>query len=127
MTEVLVLKEIVGKTPVIVRGMETNSDLVEFIFSDGTYCSFYHSQECCETVEVEEVIGDYQDLIGSPLLVAEEVTEKGEKYSSSWTFYKFATIKGSVDVRWLGWSNGFYSEDVDFHYNPERQSFTEMF
>lgn len=127
MTEVLVLKEIIGKTPIIIRGMEKESDLIQMVFSDGTHCSFYHLQECCETVEVEDVIGDYQDLIGNPLLVAEEVMEDGEEYSSSWTFYKFATIKGSVDVRWLGWSNGFYSEDVNFYYDPKRQSFTEMF
>jgi hypothetical protein len=83
---------------------------------------FYHDQNCCESVVVEDWTGDVEDLQGSPLLMAEAVSNydagKKEEYDDSytWTFYKFATIKGHVNVRWYGSSNGWYSESVDLGY-----------
>ena len=90
----------------------------EFIFT------FYHEDDCCECVQVEDVVGDLNDLVGKPLDIVEvvryddtmpegmDLAVPSESYV--WTFYKFATIKGWVDVRWLGESNGYYSEEVDF-------------
>jgi len=81
---------------------------------------FFHYQDCCESVDINDIVGDLEDLCGEPLLIAEEVSGETpvdfeEEYHESvtWTFYKFATRKGYVDVRWLGESNGYYSESVD--------------
>ena len=95
-------------------------DEMLFTLENGEQYKLYHGQWCCENVRVEDVIGDLNDLVGSPLLMAEEVSNFEEPKldytpeSYTWTFYKMATIKGYVTIRWLGESNGYYGESVDF-------------
>ena len=92
----------------------------EMVFENATErFVFFHSQDCCESVDINDICGDLQDLVGEPLLIAEEVSGETpvdfnelDHESVTWTFYKFATRKGYVDVRWLGESNGYYSESV---------------
>ncbi len=77
----------------------------------------YHEHDCCESVTVEEIIGDLEDLENLPLLIAREDTNAEDpgtcnSESYTWTFYNFATYKGYVTIRFLGESNGYYSEDV---------------
>ena len=105
-----------GKTLV---SLEDNGDELVFKTTDGEIYRMYHEQDCCESVRLEDVVGDLQDLVGSEILIAEEVDGESpadfEAYEShTWTFYKFATRKGYVDLRWLGQSNGYYSESVSF-------------
>jgi hypothetical protein len=111
------ISEMVGKTPKNIT-IGRDKDELNFYFSDGTFGRFYHEQDCCESVFISDVSGDVADLIGTPLLVAEERIETGldEGGWDSWTatFYTFRSIKGTVDVLWRGESNGFYSETVDF-------------
>jgi len=78
----------------------------------------YHAQDCCEVVEIEEIIGDLTDLEGWPLLIAREDSNRDDEprdddaESYTWTFYNFATYKGYVTIRFYGTSNGYYSEEV---------------
>jgi hypothetical protein len=103
-----------GKTIIHVQGLNVGSDEVLFICSDRTYLRLYHEQKCCESVSVEDVAGLASDILGRRIELAEEVSEPDvEGYSSTWTFYKLATNEGSVTIRWLGSSNGYYSESVD--------------
>lgn len=113
-------KELVGKTIKSIKGLEKDSEEVIFECMDGSKYKMYHEQDCCESVEIEDVYGDVEDLIGEEILIAEESTNRDgpqlDKYDDSftWTFYKLASWKGYVDIRWYGCSNGYYGEDVSF-------------
>lgn len=110
-------KDLVGLTLTSISGATENSEEV-LLFAGKRKFRMHHCQDCCESVSLNEVIGDVNDLVGTPILLAEEVSESGSnsKYGDTftWTFYKLSTIKGSVTLRWLGSSNGYYSEAVDF-------------
>lgn len=47
-------------------------DEVKFITNDNERYKMFHAQDCCETVMLDEVIGDWQDLVGTPILDAQE-------------------------------------------------------
>ena len=93
-------------------------DLV-FTTDGGRKFIFTHYQDCCENVFIEDIRGDLTDLVDSPIVEAEEVSNyEGSEWKDSesytWTFYRFSTVKGTVTIRWLGESNGYYSESVSY-------------
>ena len=102
-----------GKT---LKDIKVKDNKIIFTVDDGTKYKMFHDQCCCEQVYIEDICGDIENLIGSPIVMAEEVSNydigKLDKWDDSytWTFYKFATIKGYVTIRWYGTSNGWYSE-----------------
>ena len=113
---------LLGKTLRAIKGGKS-SDSLTFVTDSGEVYLMEHQQDCCESVTIEDIAGDLQDLIGLPLLQAEEVSDH-EPYdydsrpdtdnTCTWTFYKLATNKGRVTIRWYGTSNGYYSEEVSF-------------
>lgn len=109
-----VFEDLLGVT--LKNVINTDDNRLEFILEDGRSWDMYHDQECCESVYLADIIGDLQDLVGAPLLMAEVVSEytEDEDRDQCWTFYKFATINGYVTLRWYGHSNGYYSIAVIF-------------
>ena len=107
--------ELLGRT---LYKAEADGETLTLYLSNTNYVVFSHHQNCCESVYIEDICGDLQDLVGAPLVEAEEVSsydaEPLSEYEESytWTFYRFRTRKGSVTVRWYGSSNGYYSESV---------------
>lgn len=113
--------ELLGKTLTEVKVIGEKEIL--FKTECGKSYWMYHVQDCCEDVWIESIVGDLSDLIGAPILLSEEVVSRTPPANATieerqeremWTFYKLATIKGYVDIRWFGTSNGWYSESVDF-------------
>lgn len=113
------VSDLLGKTLVKI---DNHDDEMIFTLKTGERYKMYHDQDCCESVSIEDIAGELDDLLNTPLLMAEVVTSsenpegvtKSYQDSFTWTFYKFATIKGYVTIRWYGTSNGYYSESVSF-------------
>lgn len=116
-------EDLKGKT---IKAIEVSMDKerITFACDDGfTYRLMYH-HDCCADCSIEDICGDLDDLIGYPLLVAEEVIKRDinpegvptieYQDSFTWAFYKLDTIKGGVTIRWYGSSNGYYSETATF-------------
>lgn len=107
---------------VLTKVQQESDSKIVFVTSKGKEYILHHWQDCCESVTIESIVGDLNDLVGSMILTAEKsvsgenptgVTKEFQD-SFTWTFYKFSTRKGYVDIRWYGESNGYYSEEVDF-------------
>lgn len=146
------IKHMVGSTFYSVSGGRKDDEQIIFTGLSPTgreiRVQFVYEHDCCAHCSVEDVCGDWNDLLGVPLLQAEEVSfdnhsgkhgseikplyvaaflddpadvqhivERTDEDAESWTwtFYRFATIKGAVTVRWFGSSNGYYSESVSVY------------
>lgn len=117
------IEMLVGKTLTYIT-INSKRDEIRFFTDKNRQYLMYHEQNCCESVGIEDVVGDLNDLIGTPILRATEDTNRNENpptingyhylESYTWTFYNISTIKGNVTIRWFGESNGYYSERVDF-------------
>lgn len=117
-----VIEDLVGKKIMNVKG-EVGDDEIMFVTDKKEVYKMLHYQDCCESVYVESIDGDLKSLIGNVVLTAEEVSndaeyentfDESELDSFTWTFYKLSSAGGYITIRWLGESNGYYSEGVDF-------------
>ena len=108
----------------IITSIEGGKDSDELIFHlmDGRKFKMFHEQSCCENVAIEDICGEFEWLLDSPILIAEERTNEENPLNPDykeygdfmWTFYEIATLKGAVTIRWYGSSNGYYSIAVSF-------------
>lgn len=122
------VSRLIGKTLVSADGEEFFADLV-FTDTEGTkyFLGNRLEREGIEVsgwVHIADIAGDLSNLVGAEILQAEEVSSEpkgGDAIQSDrWTFYRFATRKGSVVVRFSDSdSDYYYSEWVDFMIYPE--------
>lgn len=126
--EVTSFEKLVGHTITDVKIAFDNSVLY-LELANGEKHQMFHRQDCCESVYLEDVVGAWYDIKGHEILLAEVVTyddknpievaatEEANGYQDNryrWTFYKLATNRGRVTLRWYGESNGYYSVEVDW-------------
>lgn len=119
-------KDLVGKTitefHVLRNCSRYDNDAILINCSNGSEYIMTHYQDCCESVNIEDIAGDYNTILNSPVLLAYESSNSGSRdddESCTWTFYNLSTINGSITIRWFGSSNGYYSESVDFSLKGE--------
>lgn len=111
----------VGSTVTAVK-VEVGDESTNITTDRGTLVMF-HAQDCCESVSVEDIVGDINDLVGGVVVSFEEATNNDDPKDSyteshTWTFYNIRTTKGDVTIRWYGSSNGYYGESVDVEWHP---------
>ena len=107
-----------GKKILSVSIEQGDNEELHFV-TDAGHFIMTHEQDCCETVVIKEIDNSLHKLIGATIVEASVESNEGETedYDTfTWTFYKLATNNGDYfTISWLGESNGYYSESVDFY------------
>jgi hypothetical protein len=118
---------LVGKTIKSVKGLQNGSEEVRFELDNGDTLVMLYEQDCCASCSIDDFTGDVDDIIETPIVVAEERKSDGsgavgpngyKEDSATWTFYTIRTHKGTVDIKWFGSSNGYYSESTTLYLVP---------
>ncbi len=47
--------------------MTDAADELTFELANGQVCRLYHEQDCCESVSIDDITGDFSVLLNSPL------------------------------------------------------------
>jgi len=68
-------ESLLGKIIVKIDCAEPQSDEITIYCDDGTAYVLNHEQECCECVYVEDIIGNIDDLLHTPITMADVVSE----------------------------------------------------
>ena len=111
---------LIGKT---IKSVKEDGDRVLFVCTDGSAFEMYHMQDCCESVNIYDIKGELGSLVGQTVIAAEEhvsgdwpaeVPTPDWLESFTWTTYVIQTDSAISVIRWLGQSNGYYSESVYF-------------
>ncbi len=111
----------IGQT---IESIEQNDEQIIFNCEHDAFAS-EHYQDCCESVGVVETHGNLEDIIGSPVISANESypdlgdlpnwASQYQPYDSyTFTLQTIRTAKGEVSFLWLGESNGYYGEQPYF-------------
>jgi len=83
----------------------------------GRIFKIFHAQDCCEDVLIKSTEGDWNTLKGKVIesvsLNEKEIPDDFYRTATE-TEITFVVNDSTVISRWIGTSNGYYSESVDF-------------
>lgn len=102
----------------VLTHIDAGGDEIMLTTQSGRKIRIFHSQDCCESVSIEGIDGELHKLVGKVLIdTSEEIDRENNppEYPDSWTrtIHTFKVDDATVIVRWMGESNGYYSESVD--------------
>jgi len=97
--------------------VDKEKDQILFTTRSGRQFLIHHEQDCCETVEIVGQDGCFLKLVGKPIVEAREIaidtSDDDNSDSQTTTTLVFRVDGETVISRWVGDSNGYYSESVD--------------
>lgn len=103
-----------------ISGMEIDSKVVYIILENDKYVDMSSTEDTRNDVKVwlEDIVGKPQKHIGATL--NNIIKKTGSSKSGTYTFYTIQTSKGYLDLRWNGYSNGYYSEECQINFKFKR-------
>jgi len=103
-------KELIGETLAFI---DVGGDEIQLTTASGRIIKIMHYQNCCESVSIQDTKGDWHSLVGKVLTEVTHDEEDGNTgESSTLTTLTFKAGDETVINRWIGESNGYYSESV---------------
>lgn len=113
-------KDLIGET---LEYVDQDPELNEILLTtkSGRRIMIYHEQNCCERVRIVDTAGNWHDLIGKVIVEVDELVEdksyslgdEPDDVSATQTILTFRVDDATIISRWIGESNGYYSETVD--------------
>ncbi len=101
----------------VVKSIDVGSDSIVITLENGDAYYLQHHQDCCESVYLLDD-GNAREIVGYKLLAIdhEEEAGDGDYESETDTTITLITDKGTIITKWVGTSNGYYSERVDIDF-----------
>lgn len=113
-----------GQTLSAITPIPSREEFFSFHQGDKLVGYLQHRQDCCENVDFIKCIGEPADVLNSPITLAEtdnpsedpswHTPPHSANESFTWSVFILETAKGRVELWFLGESNGYYGESVDF-------------
>lgn len=109
------IEELVGQKLIYID-IDPEENRIMLTTESGRKILIHHNQDCCEIVRIEDTAGNWAELIGKVIVEATHESHEADSESGyescTRTALTFKADDATVISRWIGTSNGYYSEEV---------------